>query len=1402
MFPLFRALRVVSRGLTLTALAALCAAVGALTLGVAQASAELVHPFVGAFEVSSNSFPTALTVQQSTEDVFVFDSGIEAIAKFNAAGGEEDFSSLGSNTIDQLGQPELHRAELAVSSSGPSAGDVFFANGSVVQIFSASGSKIGELTEAPAAGAPWGEPCGVAVDPAGNVYVGLYPESVNEYTPTGSVVTNANYNASMVGLTGACQLAADSEGSVYVDSYPEGPVTKYAASQFAVAPLAASGTVIDASGSSVAVDPSTTELFVDNEEGIAQYSGAGTLLGRSGNSGPGALSFSHGVAVNGAPGGELYAIDFDGESGSYRIDRFGPAVVQAEAVTEPASNVTPTSATVNGTVNPAGLQVATCQFEYGTAEGVFPHSAPCSPAPGEGTAAVPVSAALSGLAPGTTYHYRLAATNANGTNNGSEETFFTPTAPQVRDEAAEVKSAEPAGQTTATLQGQVDPGGAEATYHFEYDTREYKEGEAAHGTSVPAPDGMLEASQVFVSVPPADLTGLTRDTTYHYRLVAHNAYGTASGPDQLFTTLGALLIDSESVSEVGATSARLVTQLNPLGSPTEYHFEYDTREYKTGEASHGTNVPTPEGSAGEGVGEFSFNLLVEELTPGTTYYYRVVAHNSLGVVVGPGHSFTTRGPAAPGLIDGRGWEMVSPPDKHGVSLEVSGEEGGLIQASEDGSALTYFAEAPIDSEPAGSRSFAYSQLLSKRNGPGAWSTQDIATPNEELIGLTAGNLSEYKLFSADLSVGLVEPQTATPLSPQATERTPYVRESADGEFTPLLTAANVPPGVKFGGEKVRGEEFVNGSAFVTATPGFNHVVLRSSMALTEDFKSGQQNSGQNSLYEWSAGKLQLVSILRDTTPAAEEGLSSSLGAGNYGVRNAVSASGTRAVFRTEGNNEQHLYMRDMDSKETVQLDVPEAGAASEGRSEPIYMDATSDGSKVFFLDGQRLTVNASATREVPDLYMCEIARVESKLSCALKDLTVPLKAGESANVLGADLGIDETGRYVYFVANGVLAAGATPGDCAGSSLEQRPPPSLSCNLYVHDTTTGETRLIAVLANLDAPDWQAGFERRNLFSELTARVSPDGRYVAFMSQRSLTGYDNRDARSGRLDEEVFLYHAPNDLASEPGTLVCVSCNPTGARPDGLFDPSYREPPHVLPPLVDRPNIWGEQWLAGSIPGWPLVDDFHALHEPRNLFNSGRLFFNSADALVPSDANGKDDVYEYEPYGVGSCRLVTGCIGLISSGTSDEESGFLDASGEGEDVFLMTAAKLVSEDIDHALDVYDAHVCSTGSPCPATAVSLPPACSTADSCRVAPAPQPTVFGAPPSATFQGTGNLSPSVVKPKTVAQLKAEKLAKALRLCRKIKAKKKRARCKALAKRKYGVSSARKSARPGRRGKRS
>jgi hypothetical protein len=174
---------------------------------------------------------------------------------------------------------------------------------------------------------------------------------------------------------------------------------------------------------------------------------------------------------------------------------------------------------------------------------------------------------------------------------------------------------------------------------------------------------------------------------------------------------------------------------------------------------------------------------------------------------------------------------------------------------------------------------------------------------------------------------------------------------------------------------------------------------------------------------------------------------------------------------------------------------------------------------------------------------------------------------------------------------------------------------------------------------------------------TARVTPDGTHLAFLSSASLTGYDN----AGR--SEVFLYGPPPGGGT--ATLTCVSCNPTGERPDG------------------RSSIPG---AVANGEGSTAI----AVYKPRSLSADGaRVFFDTEDALVVQDTDLRPDVYEWEAPGAGSCAVAGGCLGLISSGRSGEGASFVDASSDGSDAFFLTDGSLVPAD-PGSVDLYDARV----------------------------------------------------------------------------------------------------------------
>jgi hypothetical protein len=182
-------------------------------------------------------------------------------------------------------------------------------------------------------------------------------------------------------------------------------------------------------------------------------------------------------------------------------------------------------------------------------------------------------------------------------------------------------------QTTATIAGTVNPQGFATTYHFEYGTS------TSYGLQTTDQDAGDGTAAVDVH---ADLTGLTSDTTYHYRLVATNAAGVTRGTDHTLRTaqpLGPPGASTGSARNITPTGARLTATVDPNGRATTYHFEYGTT------TSYGKR--TGDANAGSGQSGRSVSATIGGLTPNTRYHYRVVATNAQGTTRGRDRTFTT-----------------------------------------------------------------------------------------------------------------------------------------------------------------------------------------------------------------------------------------------------------------------------------------------------------------------------------------------------------------------------------------------------------------------------------------------------------------------------------------------------------------------------------------------------------------------------------------------------------------------------------------------------------------------------------------------------------------------------------------------------------------------------------------
>ena len=196
-----------------------------------------------------------------------------------------------------------------------------------------------------------------------------------------------------------------------------------------------------------------------------------------------------------------------------------------------------------------------------------------------------------------------------------------------------VSTGAPSGQTvkTATLNGTVNPNGAPTSYWFEYGTSR------SYGLRTGSRDAGSGDSNRPVS---AGVSGLSASTTYHFRLIAQNAAGTARGADQTFTTPAAAT-PAAATGAASATSAKTATlngTVNPNGGPTSYWFEYGTS------ASYGLQTGARVAGAGTTAQQLSVNI--SGLSAGTTHHFRLVAQNAAGTSDGLDQTFATSAAAA------------------------------------------------------------------------------------------------------------------------------------------------------------------------------------------------------------------------------------------------------------------------------------------------------------------------------------------------------------------------------------------------------------------------------------------------------------------------------------------------------------------------------------------------------------------------------------------------------------------------------------------------------------------------------------------------------------------------------------------------------------------------------------
>jgi hypothetical protein len=790
-------------------------------------------------------------------------------------------------------------------------------------------------------------------------------------------------------------------------------------------------------------------------------------------------------------------------------------------------------------------------------------------------------------------------------------------------------------------------------------------------------------------------------------------------------------IEAQYATAVGTVDATLKAQISPLfWDDTTYWVQYGVGKCSDGGCAE--EQPAAPGSKltakVTNAAITTAGVFLAGLEPGTIYHYRFVAQSSGGGPVfgvgdgGEEGTFTTfalpgaaqpcpineafRGGLSAHLPDCRAYEIVSP-------LQKENGDAGLLptakarfefnQSAFSGERFTYTSLTAFDAP----ESAPYvSQYLANRYSAGGWSSKSISPPHSAraLGGLRSLN-NEFKGFSDDLCEAWLRHNAVSTLAEGAIAGYANLYRRKNCAATPSYEALST---VKPPSQPAAEYELTSEGASTDGTK----TAFMAGDKLTGDAPS--VSLSEMLLYMHSPNGLHYVCYLPNghpNTTACGAGLPAAFDAS--GVENAISDDGSR-VFWTAYSG-----------------DLGEEGS-EEGRSGKLYVRLNPDQEQSKISGGGKCTepekactiaVSGSVSPEAAQFWFASengsrgiFEIVTGALSGNLYEFDVDTKTSRliASGVLGP-MGASQDLSRVYFASTEDLAPGASEG-------------ARNLYLYEADEGGGEGSFHFIMRMVGEDFTRALDEPAAINQELSNRsstVSPDGRHALFTSAASPTptGYDNADAASGAADLEVYRYEA------EDHKLLCVSCNPTGARPSGENAGSSARP----------------FWEAAQ-----LRKQRVALHAPRTLADDGsRVFFESHEALVPRDSNGTWDVYEWELVGTGSCEEADstyseaseGCIDLISSGQSSTASRFLDADPTGKNVFIGTQSSLIPADYGLS-DVYDARV-GGGLPEP----SPPPAACEGEACQgpLATPNHPT----PASSALAGDGNVSAATPKPRCV-----------------------------------------------------
>jgi hypothetical protein len=888
-----------------------------------------------------------------------------------------------------------------------------------------------------------------------------------------------------------------------------------------------------------------------------------------------------------------------------------PPAIESESF----SSVNAGGARLEGVVNPNN-QLSECKFQYGSEPLLAKETTSTVCEPGSFPAEYGgrgIGLNVGGLEANKTYYYRILASNATGVETGKIEHFTTAFPP----ETPEAKPANPIAATEATLHGvlnpasnhESEPGSAEFRYRESPSACQGgSPGEERAVGAEPTPAGPLvgyEGEKV-----EAKIGELQPGRQYTFCLIATNNAGEASAPSPpiTFTTLGqAPTVEGDSSSEVSLTGATVSAHVDPGGLASTYRVEYGT----SGAYASSTSAASL-GDASVGVVATAH---LSGLQPGTLYSFRFVVTNALGTTTdSEGATFTTQasapasepsscpneasrqGPSAV-LPDCRAYEQVSPVNKGGAEDLFSTGNSSSSEGvpSVDGNQYLLFSPAALGEDGRG----GYNTYLFSR-GVDGWTRTSAAVPG-------VGVQSPYpELFDpADFSHIGVNDFLVSPGSETVEE---YARDYLVGPAGGPYATVDHVPGIQ------AEANMVGGSA------GLSHVVLETMHQQLAPGDSGQ-DPNSHALFEWAGGQYKLVNVNTDGSLTSPCGAVLGEGSGKGGSYRAVSSDGSKIIFTApdpyaggagcwEGSvDPPQLYMR-VDGTSTVDVSAPARDAKDPTPYPALYVGASADGEKVFFLSEGELT--ADATAHSRELY--EYDTRTSKLTRVSRG-----DSGSAVGSVGFVPGVSSDGSAVYFTASGQLASGSPAGG----------------GLYRYDTNSEVTTFITSRLPEDHPEglentgfWYGqmwGTGPRALTPRANWYTTAHGQYLAFAS-----------------GPEVYLYNAASNK------LVCVSCNPSGAATvygAAFATSAFVTPSDTSPRPVSENGSYvffgsGDALVPGALAGVSHVYEWHdgkislisAAGDPSASFFMGstadgsNVFFGTHSQLVAQDADEAGDLYD--------------------------------------------------------------------------------------------------------------------------------------------------------------------------------